>query len=121
MKRFLKFFLIAVFVILLLLGGLLAYLVYNLDEIKQYAVKQLNGYLKSELSVGEISINAWNTFPEISLQFKSVHMAEPLNRSKTLFEARYFYVGFNFYDVMKKNYVVKLMRIDSGSCHMFID
>ena len=55
--------------IVLVIGLAFAIIFLYEDEIKDYAVKQLNTHLKSEVKVGDIELTLFQQFPSASLKF----------------------------------------------------
>lgn len=94
---------------------------FSRDAIKQYAIKQLNTQLTAPVSVSQIDISFIKQFPKVSLKLSNVSIADPLRLKQTLFEAQEVYIAFNIYDVLTKDYKVKLIAADSGKCSIFIN
>jgi hypothetical protein len=118
-NRILKAFTIALAV--LLTGVLLAIgLVWlNQNRIKQYAVGQINAYLKAPVAVGEIDIAFFQQFPRVSLRFAEVQIADALRPKRSLFEAQRVYIAFDFWDIITRSYTIKEIDVDSGYCWLY--
>lgn len=121
MHKGLKIFLISILVIVSLLGTVLIYAYQNLDELKKYALKEVNLMLKSELSATHIDVQFMQTFPKVSLALNDVAIEDPLRKGKYLLRASHLYLGFNFYDVLNENYRINLIDLDSGELNLYTD
>ena len=121
MKKLFKIVSIFTLIILFLFAGLLTYVFVNQDAIKQYALKQLNAQLKSEISASQIDITILSIFPNVGLDFKDFRLSEPYHSEKNLIRASHLYLGFNIQNILSKNYKINMLSIDSGFCHLAID
>lgn len=121
MPKGLKIFLISILVIVSLFGTVLIYAYQNLDELKQYALKEVNMMLKSELSAEHIDVQFIQTFPKVSLALSDVALKDPLHKGKFVLRAAHLYLGFNFYDVLNENYNINLIDLDSGEVNLYTD
>lgn len=91
------------------------------DQIKQYAIQQINTELTAPVAVQSIGISFWSQFPRVSLTFNEVRITDPLRPKQFLLEAKRIFVAFNIWDILKNNYQVKLIEADSGRCRLFED
>ncbi len=102
-------------------AGLFTYMYVNQDAIKQYALRQLNAQLKSEISASQIDITVFSIFPNVGLDLKDFRLSEPYHSEKNLLRASHLYLGFNIQNILSKNYKINMLSIDSGFCHLSID
>lgn len=121
MKKLFKILFISLLVLLLLFAGLFVYMYVNQDNIKQYALRQLNSQLKSEISASEIDITVFSIFPNVGLDLKDFRLSEPYRTEKNLIRASHLYLGFNIKNILSKNYKISMLSMDSGFCHLAID
>ncbi len=121
MKKLFKILSIIILVMLLLFAGLFAYMYVNQEAIKQYALRQLNAQLKSEISASQIDITVFSIFPNVGLDLKDFRLSEPYHSEKNLIRASHLYLGFNIQSILSKNYKINMLSIDSGFCHLAID
>ncbi len=108
--------------------GILAFLVITLflsayllqDKIAAYAVDKLNEDLNTSLTYKEIHFSFMSRFPDASLEFREIKMAEivPYKKKGTLFKARHFYARFNVWDIITGNYTVRKIEIMDGSINL---
>lgn len=82
------------------------------DEIKQYAVSQLNKNLDADVSVESIDLDLWSKFPYASLRFQNTFIPD-LNDSlggDTLLFAKDLFFKFNLYDLYSGQYKVETVE-----------
>ncbi len=121
MPKGLRIFLIVLLVIFTMSASVFIYVYQNIDELKKYALKEVNTFLKSELSAKNIDVNIWKTFPKVSLALNEVSLSDPLNSRKKLLSAKHVYLGFDIYDILRENYRINFIEIDSGALQLYKD
>ena len=115
----LKFLLYSLVAFLLLTFGLIVYLLANKDQIKKYALDQLNAQLDAKISINNIDITLFKQFPKVSLDMHLVRITDPTQPEKYLLQAEHVYIGFDFYDIIRKQYSIKLIAIDSAQLNLY--
>jgi hypothetical protein len=121
MKKIFKVLLIAS-VCVFVLASVLGVLVWvQRDQIKQYAINQLNEQLTAPIAVQTIDISFFDQFPKVSVALNRVSLQDPLRKKYELFSAQKVFVAFNIMDVLAKNYQIRLIAADSGSCSIYTD
>ena len=115
----LKFLLYSFVAFLLLAFGLIVYLLANKDQIKKYALDQLNAQLDAKISINNIDITLFKQFPKVSLDMHLVRITDPTQPEKYLLQAEHVYIGFDFYDIIRKQYSIKLIAIDSAQLNLY--
>jgi len=103
------------------MASLFIYIYQNVDQLKKYALQEVNTFLKSELSAQSIEVNIWHTFPKVSLALNQVQLSDPLKGKKPLLTAKSLYLGFDIYDVLKENYRINFISVDSGFINVYSD
>ncbi|MCF8254603.1 MAG: AsmA family protein [Bacteroidia bacterium] len=121
MAKGLKIFLIILLVLITLIGSVALYVYQNLDQLKKYAIEEVNDLLKAELSAKSLDITFVESFPKVSLALNEVKINDPLRKGKYLLKAQNIFLGFNIYDIFNKNYKIQLIDIDSGELNLLID
>lgn len=121
MKKITKVLLYSLLGLVSLLLFLIGFVWLQQDSIKQYAIKQLNEQLSAPVSVSSIDITFIEQFPRVSLLLNNVVIRDPLRNKRNLLEARRLFFAFNLNDILTKQYNIKLIEIDSGHCHLFIN
>ncbi len=107
--------------LLLLFFSLAIYVYQNLDQFKAYALKEFNKQLKSEIKTGRIDLNLFADFPRVSITFNQVVISDPIQKDSVLLKAKNLYLGFNFYDVLQKKYLLQSLIADSATINIFIN
>lgn len=115
----LKFLLYSLVALLLLASGLIGYLLANKNQIKKYAIDQLNAQLDAKITINNIDITLFKHFPKVSLDMHLVRITDPTQPHKFLLQAEHVYIGFNFYDIIRKQYSIKLIAIDSAQLNLY--
>lgn len=117
----LKYFLYSLVVIVLLAAGLIGYLLANKNQIKKYALEQLNAQLDAKITINNIDITLFKQFPKVSLDMHLVRITDPTQPKQYLLQAEHVYIGFNIYDILRKQYNIKLIAIDSAQLNLYTD
>jgi len=108
-------------IFLALLFGIVAMIIYLYeDEIKQYAVNELNKNLAVPVAVEEIELTLFSQFPSASLQFNELYIADSANKD-TLLYAEHLYLNFNFWDMIGGDYTVKEVKAENSVIKLQID
>ena len=121
MNKWFKYSLITLMALVLSFFSIAIYVYQNLDQFKAYALKEINKQLKSEISTGRIDLNLFADFPRVSITFYQVSISDPIQNDSILFKAKNLYLGFNFYDVLQKKYLLQSLIADSAIIHIFIN
>ena len=91
----------------------------NKNQIKKYAIDQLNAQLDAKITINNIDITLFKHFPKVSLDMHLVRVTDPTQPNKYLLQAEHVYIGFNFYDILRKQYSIKLIAIDSAQLNLY--
>ncbi|MDP1726672.1 MAG: AsmA-like C-terminal region-containing protein [Bacteroidota bacterium] len=121
MPKWVKAVLISFVFVIIILTSAVLYVYYNLDQLKQLALKEVNKQLSATLRAKSIDVTFWNTFPNVSLAFNEISIDDPIRKNKKLLKAQHLYLGFNFYDIINEKYQIQLLELDSGTLHLFVD
>ncbi len=109
---------------LALVFGLMALIIWLYeDEIKQYAVEQLNRNLKVDVEVEEIDLTLFDNFPSASLRFTNTFIADandPTGKDTMLY-AETLYFDFNFWDMLGGDYKVSKVAAENAVIKLRID
>lgn len=119
MKVFLKYCAWLAVVLVLLIAGAFVYLLLNKDQIKEYALNEINEQLTVKLNVGEVDVTLFSQFPKVSLDMKNVSISDPIQPKQHLLRAGHVYIGFNLYDIIRKQYHIKLITIEQGAVNLY--
>lgn len=121
MKTTFKIISIFFLVIILSAAGMAAYLYSNQTIIKNYVLEKINEQLIAKIAIQEIDLELFSQFPKVSLDLKGVKISDPIQDKKYLLTAQHIFIGFNLYDIISKNYNIKLITLDSGNCNLYTD
>jgi hypothetical protein len=121
MKTAFKIIGIFFLVIILSAAGVAAYLYSNQTIIKNYVIKKINEQLTAKIAIQEIDLELFSQFPKVSLDLIDVKISDPIQNKKYLLIAQHVFIGFSLYDIISKNYNIKLITLDSGSCNLYTD
>jgi hypothetical protein len=116
-----KYLLYAFVAFVLLFAALVGYLLANKNQIKKYAIEQLNSQLNAQISINNIDITLFKQFPKVSLDMHLVRITDPTQPKQYLLQAEHVYIGFNIYDIIKKQYNIKLIALDSAQINLYTD
>lgn len=86
------------------------------DEVKQYAIDELNKNLKVKVKAPDIELTIWDQFPKASLRFNDVLIPDYLseNEQDTMMYAKHIYLSFDFWDMMAGNYKVQTVSLEGA-------
>lgn len=123
MQRLKKFFFRFTIIFLVLLGSAIGLAFFFEDDVKQFAVKTINTYIKSEVKVGEIEFSFIKKFPSASLEFKNVlaYGTTESTNTDTLFQFGSIFMEFNIWSILNKNYTVNKLSFEEGAVNLLID
>lgn len=93
------------------------------DEIKQYAVDQLNKKLNVKVSVEDIEFTVFEQFPQASLKFHNTFINDrnSENEKDTLFYAENIYFNFNFWSILDGEYIVKKVKCENSFINLGVN
>ena len=94
------------------------------DDIINYAIGEINQYLKVRVDVARVDLTFWKTFPNLSIDFEHVFVqgALPEDReSDTLLFSELVRLKFNPIDIWNEEYKVKQIAIKPGTLHLVIN
>jgi hypothetical protein len=87
------------------------------DDIKQYAIDELNEHLKTDVDVQDIELSIFHDFPYASVQFKNVFIPDAypeIESDDTLFFAENMFFNFNIKDIYSGEYKVRRISVHDG-------
>ncbi|MCG9879022.1 MAG: AsmA family protein, partial [Bacteroidia bacterium] len=119
MSKGLKIFLISLLVLFTIAASLFIYIYQHVDQLKKYALEEVNVFLKSELEAKQLDVSFWRTFPKVSLALHEVSLSDPLKSKIKVLKAKNLYLGFDLYDVLNEQYRINYIELDSGSLVLY--
>ena len=105
---------------MLVISGLL--LVFK-DNIKDYAIEEINHYLNKRVHIGYIDVGIWTSFPKMSLTFENVLIHsrfDDIQTKDTALFAEKLRLRFDVAGVLSGDYTVKKIDIENGVLNMRI-
>ncbi len=88
------------------------------DRIIKKVVEQVNTYLKEPVQVAQINLHFWRTFPQLSVAFDQVLIADPLRSKDTLLQAEQISLRFNPFDLWNGNYQIEQITGFNGQLNL---
>lgn len=87
------------------------------DDICQMAISELNKHLKTKVSVSEVDLSFWSTFPNLSVDFNNVFVQDSYEGSDeldTLLYSDRMRFKFDPWELWEENYTIKSIDIEPG-------
>jgi hypothetical protein len=100
------------------------------DELTAYAVGGLNRYIRTEVKIGDVKLSFLKKFPDATLDFRDVYVAsvpgfqdDGFNgrNTDTLLVARHLFLRFDVLKLLRQQYLVREVQVQSGQLNLFID
>ncbi|MBI1838060.1 MAG: hypothetical protein HYR91_12420 [Flavobacteriia bacterium] len=123
-KRILKFGMWFFGIILSIMLLISAGLYFFKDDICGYVIKQVNQNLKAKVSVSEVDLAFWGSFPNLSVDFNEVFIQDSYQNSTlkdTLLFSDQIRLKFNPLDIWNEKYNVKQIEIAPGTLKLKIN
>jgi hypothetical protein len=111
------FFILSIFLLLLLLTVSLV-LYSKRDRIYQMVIEELNAKVVGYVTIDKVSISPFRQFPYISIDLKHAVLYEEERHLDSLVYFQDIYAGFNVYDLIKGDVIVKKLALESGFVKM---
>ena len=126
MKKTLRIIKITVvlFIALFILVGLsaTAWMYFNHDKIYASAIDELNGTHVGMLKIGEVDISPFENFPYISVGLHQIDFyADKSADAPRILHVEDAYVGFDIWDIVREQYIVKKLKIKDGYAKLVLD
>ena len=94
------------------------------DDIKQYAIDEINNHLETDIEVRNIELSIFHDFPYASLQFEEVFISDAFEEREsddTLLYAENMFFNFSILDIWRGDYKVKRVRAENGQLNLKTD
>jgi len=123
-KRIIKFFL-WFFGIIAGLCLIIAFLLYIFkDDICDAAIAELNKNLKTKMTVADVDLTFWSTFPNLSVDLNEVFIQDAVEGSTkhdTLLYSDRIRCKINPFDIWREEYKVKSVEVSAGVLSLKVD
>jgi hypothetical protein len=107
--------------LMLLISGLLYFFK---DEICGYAVNEVNKHLKAKVSVSEVDLTFWGSFPSLSVDFNHVFIQDSYVKATvkdTLLYSDRIRMKFDPMDIWEENYKVHSIEVAPGTLQLKVN
>ena len=124
LKRFLKWSLISILSSIFLLVASAFIIIYFFeDDVKKYAIEQINKEVNTKIEVKDIKLSLFKKFPMASLEFIQVKCLEVTDEPKkeNLLEAESVFLEFSVWDIFKGKYKFKKLSVENGKLNLKIN
>lgn len=93
------------------------------DKIKQSVVSAINSQLNTKVEVKNINFSLLRKFPNATIEFTDVYMhsSPPFSSSDTLAYAKQFFLMFNVFDLLGKEYKIHTAEMKNANMYMKIN
>ncbi|MFM7007153.1 MAG: AsmA-like C-terminal region-containing protein [Flavobacteriales bacterium] len=118
MKFWLRLFKRLILFVLILMTSISLVLFIFEDRIISKVVAGVNTYLKVPVQVQQIELHFWRTFPNISIAFNHLQVADPFQKTDTLLSAEQICLRFNPIDLLYGEYNVGQITAFNGQVHI---
>lgn len=107
-----RVFISVIILTILVAGGLFGIMHFYGDEVKQSLLGEINAQMKIEVSVEEIQLDLFSSFPKASLRFKQIASKEKgAMTGNSLVKAGEIALLFNILDIFKGNYTIEKINL----------
>ncbi len=124
LRRIIKWSLISFFSLIFLLVSTAFIIVYFFeDDIKKYAIEQINKEVNTKIEVKDIKLSLFKKFPMASLEFIDVKCLEVADKEKkeSILEAESIFLEFSVWDIFRGKYKFTKLSIENGMVDLKID
>jgi hypothetical protein len=94
------------------------------DDICGVVIEEVNKHLKAQVSVSDVDLTFWGSFPNLSVDFNNVFIqdsyAKSTNRDTLLFSERV-RLKFNPMDIWNEKYNVKSIEVNPGTIQLKVN
>lgn len=107
-------------IVFLISGALLLFK----DDIIGFVIQEVNKKLDAKVSVSEVDLTFWGSFPNLSVDFNQVYIEDQIDsigKKDTLLYTDRIRLRFNPVDVWNENYNVKEIEVNPGTLKLRVD
>jgi hypothetical protein len=93
----------------------MALLFYHQDAVLKNVLDKVNTTFEGKMTIDDIHITPWKSFPYISVDLENVRFYESEDTTcLPLYSFKDIYAGFDVWDIVQNNYVIKSIKIEQG-------
>ncbi len=112
----------AIVLFALTIGIATAWLYYNEDKIYALILDELNDNQQGYTEVGHIDVSPFQNFPYISIGIHDLRFYGDKEKSESpIYEIADVYAGFQLWDIIKGEYIVKKLKLSNGHLRLVLD
>lgn len=90
------------------------------DEVKSFALQQVQAQLKSKMNIGKVDFSLWRHFPRASVDLNDVLIEDTFGLGDTLLYADRLSLAFNIIDLFAGNYTVNYIGAEAAIINLKI-
>lgn len=131
LKRIIKIFLTFISILITIFFAALFLSWYLEDSIARYAISELNKQIRTPVQVEKVDFTLLRKFPDATIRLRNVYVSsvkedyeekqfKELN-TDTLLYATDVFLQFNLINLLKNNYIIKEVQINSGNLNLYTD
>ncbi len=114
-KFWLRFIAGLILVPLLFIGATTLYITVKQNSILKDTITTLNKQHKGFITIGDTHLSLFNNFPNISFKLDDLKINENKeDGSPVIMDVKDIYIGFNLWDILKRNYNLNSLIIEDG-------
>jgi uncharacterized protein involved in outer membrane biogenesis len=119
MKRFFRISIkiLAALIALFVLAAIVIHLFFA-EEVKSYALKQVQAQLNSKMDIGEVDFSLWRHFPKASIELKKVYIEDTFGGGDTLLYADRLSLAFNVINLFSGTYTVNYLAAENADIRL---
>jgi hypothetical protein len=131
LKRIVKIFLAFILILITILFAALFLSWYFEDRIADYAIHELNKQIRTPIHVEKIDFTLLRKFPDATIRLRNAYVSSVKEdyeenqftdiNTDTLLFAKDVFLQFNFISLLKNQYVIREIQINSGNLNLFTD
>lgn len=94
------------------------------DDICGMVITEVNKHLKTQVSVSDVDLAFWGSFPSLSVDFKDVFIQDSFEGSTkldTLIYSKRIRMKFNPMDLWRENYTLKSIEVSPGTLKLKVN
>lgn len=89
------------------------------DEVKKYALRQIDSSLATGMDIQDARLNLWTKFPLASIELQNIWLEDAATTGDTLLIAEKAFLSFNPWSFIQGEYSVKRIDLENGKLRIF--
>lgn len=113
-----KIILWTILALLLIAGGLVAFMYFNQDYLKTQIVAAVNQRLKVPVDVTDITLSPLSAFPDATVNFSNIKIQDPENKNDLFAQAESIGFSFNIWHLIKGEMVLEEITLQNATVNI---